>query len=177
MRPAERRAASHAICRRLHRSAHYWGARHIAFYWPMGTEVDLRELLGAALHEGKRCYLPVMRPGRRLWFVRYRRGDVLAPNRHGILEPPRLRARDTLPAALLDLVCVPLAGFDRSGTRLGWGGGYYDRSFAFLLGMRSKPRLVGVAFACQELAPIGRAAWDVPLVGVVTEREELRCAS
>jgi 5-formyltetrahydrofolate cyclo-ligase len=172
---AARREASRAICRRLHRSHHYWGARHIAFYWPMGAEVDLRELLGAALREGKRCYLPVMRPGRRLWFARYRAGERLVPNFYGIPEPPHAAARDRLPPPLLDLVCVPLAGFDRSGTRLGLGGGYYDRSFAFLRGLRSKPRLVGTGFACQELPHIARAVWDVPLVGVVTEREEIRC--
>jgi 5-formyltetrahydrofolate cyclo-ligase len=174
MRAGERREASHLVCRRLHRSHHYWGARHIAFYWPMAAEVDLRELLGAALREGKRCYLPVLRPGGRLWFVRYRSGDALHPSHYGIPEP-HFRARDALAPALLDLVCVPLAGFDRSGTRLGMGGGYYDRSFSFLCGGRRKPRLVGVAFACQELAHIAREPWDVPLLGVVTEREEIRC--
>jgi 5-formyltetrahydrofolate cyclo-ligase len=172
---AERREASHAICRRLHRSPHYWGARHIAFYWPMAVEVDLRELLGAALREGKRCYLPVLRPGRRLWFVRYREGDVLRPSHYGIPEP-RFRQRDALAPSLLDLVCMPLAGFDRSGTRLGMGGGYYDRSFSFLRSGRGKPRLVGVAFSCQETAHIEREPWDVPLAGVITERAEIRCA-
>ena len=173
--PGQRRAASHAICGRLHRSTFYWNARHIAFFWPMNAEVDLRELLGAALRERKRCYLPVQRAGRRLWFARYRAGDRLLPNFYGIPEP-RVRARRFLQAALLDLVCVPLAGFDRSGTRLGQGGGYYDRSFEFLRrGMRGKPRLVGVGFASQELAHIPRADWDVPLTAVVTECEEIRC--
>ena len=172
---AARRAASHTICRRLHRSSHYWSAHHIAFYWPLGAEVDLRELLGAALREGRRCYLPVLRTGRRLWLARDRSGDRLLVNSWNIPEP-RVRARHFLAPALLDLVCVPLVGFDRSGTRLGQAGGYYDRSFEFLRsGMRGKPRLVGVGFACQELPHIPRAAWDVPLSGVVTEREEIRC--
>ena len=174
---SERRAASHAICRRLHRSSYYWNARHIAFFWPMQGEVDLRELLGAALRERKRCYLPVLRAGRRLWFARYRAGDRLFTNSFGIPEP-RVRARGFLQPALLDLVCVPLVGFDRRGTRLGQAGGYYDRSFEFLRrGMRGKPRLVGVGFACQELAHIPRADWDVPLAAVVTEREEIRCGT
>jgi 5-formyltetrahydrofolate cyclo-ligase len=170
-----RSAASLAICRRIRNTPHYLRARHLALYWPLGAEPDLRELLGAALRDGKRCYLPVMRPGRRLWFVRYRAGDPLQTNTYGISEP-RYRARDTLAPAFLDLVCVPLAGFDRSGTRLGLGGGYYDRSFAFKLrGIGGKPLLLGVAFACQELPAIAREAWDVPLHAVVTERESIEC--
>ena len=140
----------------------------------MGAEVDMRELLGAALREGKRCYLPVMRPGRRLWFVRYRGAESLALNAYGVMEPTSRDAREKIPLTLLDLVCVPLAGFDRKGTRLGLGGGYYDRSFSFLRGTPGKPRLVGVGFACQELEHIERAAWDIPLVGMITEKEELR---
>ena len=169
----QRAAASLAICRGVRNSPHYLRARHLAVYWPVGPEPDLRELLGAALRDGKRCYLPVMRPGRRLRFVRYRAGDPLETNGYGIPEP-RYRARDVLAPAFLDLVCVPLAGFDRSGTRLGMGGGYYDRSFSFLRGTPGKPRLVGVGFACQELEHIERAAWDIPLVGMITEKEELR---
>lgn len=169
----QRAAASFEICRRVRNSPCYLRARHLALYWPTGPEPDLRELLGAALREGKRCYLPVMRPGRRLWFVRYRAGDPLERNGYGICEP-RYRARDVLAPAFLDLVCVPLAGFDRRGTRLGLGGGYYDRSFAFKLrGSYGKPLLLGVAFACQELPLIPREVWDVPLAGVITEREEM----
>jgi 5-formyltetrahydrofolate cyclo-ligase len=167
----ERASASLAISRRLRNSPHYWGARHIAFFWPAGPEVDLRELLGAALAHGKRCYLPVMRAERRLWFVRYRAGDALHTNNYGVAEP-LYRARDVLAPAFLDLVCMPLAGFDRHGTRLGLGGGYYDRAFSFMLRAPLRtPRLIGVAFACQELPYIARAPWDVPLAGLVTERE------
>lgn len=171
-----RRAASAAICRRLHASAHYWRARRIAFYWPNRAEVDLRALLGVALEERKHCYLPVVRRDGRLWFVRFR-GDIagLRRNRYGIPEP-RYRARAVLPAAFLDLVCVPLAGFDRGGTRLGLGGGFYDRSFAFMRGPGARgPRLVGIAYACQELPRIPREPWDVPLAAVVTERELIDC--
>jgi 5-formyltetrahydrofolate cyclo-ligase len=169
----QRAAASLAICRRVRNSPHYLRARHLALYWPVGPEPDLRELLGAALRDGKRCYLPVMRPGRRLWFVRYRAGDPLETNGYGIPEPC-YRARNVLAPAFLDLVCVPLAGFDRCGTRLGLGGGYYDRSFAFKLrGSPGKPLLLGVAFACQELAQIPREPWDVPLATVITEEETI----
>ena len=167
---AERRAASESICRQLRASPFYWSARRIAFFWPMGPEVDLLALLHSALSHGKHCYLPVMRRDGGLSFVRYREGDPITPNAQRIPEP-RYRPQDELPASQLDLVCMPLAGFDRTGTRLGMGGGYYDRAFGFRLHPQNrKPRLVGVAFACQELPSIPREPWDVPLEALVTER-------
>ncbi|MBP8924821.1 MAG: 5-formyltetrahydrofolate cyclo-ligase [Pseudomonadales bacterium] len=175
---AERRQASLLICRRIRASAYYWAADHIALFWPMdGTEVDLRELLGSVLRHGKRCYLPVMRSARKMAFVRYRATSELYLNDYGILEP-RFPSRDALAPALLDLVCVPLLGFDRSGTRLGAGGGYYDRAFSFKIGEpAAKPRLLGVAYANQELRTIAREPWDVALGAVATERELIECAA
>ena len=72
---------------------------------------------------------------------------------------------------MLDLVLVPLVGFDGAGNRLGMGGGFYDRSFAFL-GQRRwrRPRLVGVAFDLQRVDRLPRRAWDVPLDAVASER-------
>ena len=174
----ERRQASLQICRRIRASAYYWAADHLAVFWPMdSTEVDLRELLGSALRHGKRCYLPVMRSARRMVFVRYRATTELYLNDYGIPEP-RYLGRDALAPALLDLVCVPLLGFDRSGTRLGAGGGYYDRAFSFKLGEpAAKPRLLGVAYANLEHRAIARAPWDVPLGAVATERELIECTA
>ena len=95
---------------------------------------------------------------------------------YGLLEPAsRRRARS---AAAVDVVLVPLLGFDRAGHRLGMGGGFYDR----ILHRRRDPsrswrhpRLVGIAYACQELAHIEPAAWDVGLDCVVTEKELIHC--
>lgn len=172
-----RKQASHAICRQLRASLIYRRARHIAFHWPLAEEVDLRELLGAALREGKRCYLPVMRRDGRLRFVRFRAGTTLMRAAHGIMEPASRRPRDQLPPTLLSLVFVPLLAFDRHGTRIGSGGGFYDRTFAFKSGDAQRlPRLVGVAFACQEVTRLSREAWDVPLACVATDRELIRCA-
>ena len=110
-----------------------------------------------------------------MWFVRYRENTALLSNRYGIPEPTYSR-RDSLPAALLDLICVPLLGFDRRGSRLGAGGGFYDRTFAFKhLDPHGKPHMVGVAYARQELDELDAAAWDVPLSWVVTESELVDC--
>ena len=81
---------------------------------------------------------------------------------------------------LLDgLVFLPLVGFDRSGVRLGTGGGFYDRAFAFrqLRSAWHAPRLVGLAYAFQELASIGAAAHDVLMDAVVTEEGFIRCST
>ena len=72
----------------------------------------------------------------------------------------------------LDLVLVPLVAFDARGVRLGMGGGYYDRSFAYL-NFRSRwrrPRLIGVGFDFQRAESISPQPWDVCLDGVITER-------
>ena len=170
-----RRDASLAICRRLRASPLFCAARHIGFYWPLGEEVDLRDLLGVALRRRKRCYLPVMRADGRLWFVRYRPGTELLNSRHGIVEP-RYSPRDALAPERLGVVFVPLLAFDRHGMRLGTGGGFYDRSFAFKrTSNNANPKLVGVGFACQEAEALAREAWDVPLAWVATEKELIRC--
>ncbi len=119
---------------------------------------------------GKRTYLPVLH-GRRLWFLPYDSETPLARNRFGILEPDvspkRRRALEAL-----DMVLVPLVAFDEQGNRLGMGGGYYDRTFAYLLGRRrwTRPLLVGVAYEFQCSAALPTRPWDVPLQAVATER-------
>jgi 5-formyltetrahydrofolate cyclo-ligase len=95
-------------------------------------------------------------------------------NRLGIAEP---QGGETLGARWLDVVFLPLVGFDRSGVRLGAGGGFYDRAFAFRQLRRAwhAPRLVGLAYGFQEVASIGAAAHDVLMDAVVTEQGFIRC--
>jgi 5-formyltetrahydrofolate cyclo-ligase len=94
----------------------------------------------------------------------------LTPNRFGILEPDH-RAGHKMPPHLLDIVLLPLVGFDRHGGRLGMGGGFYDTTFAFHQGKKTKPWLLGLAHSCQEVDELELAAWDIPLYGVVTDKE------
>ena len=79
---------------------------------------------------------------------------------------------DAISPRWLDLVLVPLVGFDARGTRLGMGAGFYDRHFAFLRHRRTwhRPRLLGLAFDVQRVERLADAAHDVPLWGIVTER-------
>lgn len=172
---ARREQASQAICRHLRESAAFHDAQRIALYWPVGEEADLRPLLAHERCVHKQFCLPVMQPDKRLRFARYRAGEALHANWYGIPEPVHEAAQE-IAAADIDLVCVPLLGFDRAGNRLGQGGGFYDRSFGFLLqGMAARPLLVGIGFACQELPALAREAWDVPLAAVVTEDGPIDC--
>ncbi len=120
---------------------------------------------------GVDVYLPVIRPGSRcLKFRQFAPGTALRPNRYGVPEPYPAAA----PAALrrqLDVVFLPLVGFDAAGRRLGMGGGYYDATFADRKGRRwQPPRLIGLAFTVQQAPRVPGASWDLPLEGVITER-------
>ncbi len=126
---------------------------------------------------GKQIYLPVLnlRFHKRLWFAAYRDGDPLQPNRFGIPEPvvPFGQLRHPMQ---LDLVLTPLVAFDGQGNRLGMGGGFYDRSFAFLHHRNHwrRPHLLGTAHHFQQCTqPLPAQSWDVPLSGISTDREIL----
>lgn len=96
-------------------------------------------------------------------------------NRFGIAEP---EGRELESARLLDVVFLPLVGFDRQGVRLGMGGGYYDRAFGFrrLRAFWHAPLLVGIGYASQEVELIVPTEHDVPLDLVITERGVIHCA-
>src|SRR5690606_6424039 len=149
----QRRAALD-LARLIVRLPVFMRSRHIALYLPNDGEIDPHLIAERAWRMGKRCYLPVLHPLRagQLVFVRYHPDTRLYPNRFGIPEPD-IRHHPWLPAQYLDLVLMPLVAFDRLGGRLGMGGGFYDRSFAFKQQAWSsgrKPHLVGLAHSCQE---------------------------
>jgi 5-formyltetrahydrofolate cyclo-ligase len=148
--------------------------RDIAFYLANDGEIDPAPLLLRAHRLGIRCYLPVLAPNNRLWFIRYRPGDKLNKNRYGIAEP-FLRKRHRKPWSL-GLVLLPLVGFDRQGGRMGMGGGYYDRSLHRIgtLPAMNRPRLIGLAHQCQEVPKLELESWDIPLSQVVTDVEVIK---
>ncbi len=155
------------ICHPLFRRS-----RHIALYLPNDGEPDLTSVIQAAEQRGKQCYLPVLYPGSspRLWFAPYRSTDRLLENRFGIPEPD-LSWRYMRSPWSLDMVLMPLVGFDANCNRIGMGGGYYDRTFSYRQRHRvwRRPRLIGTAFELQQLEQIPVDHWDVPLDGVITE--------
>lgn len=179
LRASQQRAASYRLCRKISLSPLFRTANRIALYIAADGEIDPRPLAAIALTQGKQVYLPVLgrRNGRQLRFVRFRAGDRLRKNRHGIPEP-----RAAGPAVApwqLDLVLMPLVGFDAAGNRLGMGGGYYDRTFAPMLKTPAgavpklrrwprQPRLCGVGHGIQQVDRLLPEPWDVPMTRVFT---------
>jgi 5-formyltetrahydrofolate cyclo-ligase len=170
--PTARIAAAQALPAVLEQLPEFLTDRRIAGYWAIGGELPLLALTSGLRARGQEWYLPVLAEERRLRFARWQPGDAIEPNRYGIPEP-----RDGRDAALeadaVDVVLVPLLGFDRRGHRLGFGGGWYDRTFAFLHGRTgaARPLLVGVGYAFQEVDEIPIEPWDVRLDCIATERE------
>ncbi len=129
---AQQRKATLGLYRQLAQHPLFRRARHIALYLPNDGEIDPCLLLREAQRRGKRTYLPVLHawPRTRMVFQRFEQGEKLRPNRFRIPEPVTDRKRQR-PVWALDLILLPLVGFDEVGGRLGMGGGFYDRSLAY----------------------------------------------
>lgn len=141
------------------------GAR-VAGFWPMGPEIDLRPLLHALHARGHAICLPHTTPrGHPLTFRPWTPGAPMEHGRGGTRHPAR--AEEVAPDALL----VPLLAFDRAGRRLGYGGGYYDRT----LPLFPRATVIGCAFAAQEFPEVPAGPEDVRLPRVATERGVVHC--
>ena len=172
--PPARIAAAEALAARLRQLPALAGAGRVAGYWAVRGEMPLHALFSPT--PNFTYCLPCLAPGNQLHFARWQPGDPLVQNRYGIPEPDPAPHARWLPADL-DVVLVPLLGFDRQGTRLGAGGGYYDRSFAFLRSVPrpARPLLIGVGYDFQEVDVLLPAPWDVSMDLVVTDARTLHC--
>jgi 5-formyltetrahydrofolate cyclo-ligase len=157
---------------RLKKQRFFINSRHIAVYIPMQGEISPLALAQHAWQMGKSVYLPILMPflENRLWFAPWNNDSRMQTNRYGIPEPV-YNGRHIIPASHLDMVITPLVAFDKHCHRIGMGGGYYDRTFAFLRFRQywQSPKLIGIAYEFQKMARISVQAWDVPLHAVVTE--------
>lgn len=175
--PAQRDAAQDAVMRHLTALNIYQTARRIAGYWSNDGELDISNILTRARADGKTTYLPVMTElGQPLLFAPYTPASLMRPNRYKIPEPV-VPAAHVIQPQQLDLVLTPLVAFDADGQRLGMGGGFYDRSFAFRKqnDQLLQPYLVGVAFELQHVSQsLPRRDWDVRLDAAVTEADVYR---
>ena len=173
--PAERIAAAQGLRRSLEQLPEYLTDARVAGYWASHGELPLNLAIAPLAGRGQQFLLPVIGADKRLRFAPWQAGDEVQPNRYGIPEP--VEPAELLEPFQLDLVFVPLLGFDRRGNRLGHGGGYYDRSFAFLNEqMRpTEPLLVGIAYDFQELEIVNKESWDVALDFIATDRELIDC--
>lgn len=171
----QRIAAADTLARHLLELPFAPRSGYVAGYWAMDGEIALHAWQLRLPRECVYC-LPVLCDDQRLRFAPWRSGDDLVSNRYGIPEPD-VAASSLLEPAQMSLVVMPLVGFDERGNRLGMGGGWYDRSFAFRHENRAPPYLVGAAFALQQIPGMQAQPWDVRLDAVCTERGSFDFAS
>ena len=173
---SERARIAQLVALNADRYLHLQAGWRIAVYASLPSELDTAPLIDLARSRGCHIYVPRIDRhslGRKMRFVeltgRQRR------NRLGIHEPESFR---TIGARWLDVVFLPLVGFDACGVRLGMGGGYYDRAFAFRRWRAAwhAPRLIGIAYSFQQVEGLTAAAHDVRLDAVVTEERIVKCA-
>lgn len=150
-----------ALARHLTAALAHHAGEVLSGYWPMRGEADPRPAMAA--HDGPVC-LPVV-PGKAVPLVfRQWKGEALVPGPFGTSHPP-----DSQPLLVPTVLIVPLAGFDRRGNRIGYGGGYYDRTLQ-MLREAGRATAIGLAFAVQELPDIPADPFDQPLDLIVTDR-------
>lgn len=168
----ERRRAAAGLTRNALRHGLLARYQRIGIYLAHGAEISTLPLINRALTLKRACYLPMLSfgRGRMLWFNRLQAGQSWVANRYGI---PENTTTQQVHARQLDLLFMPLVGFDDCGNRIGMGGGFYDTTLAYLQRRVAwrKPYLVGVAFECQRInGELPHDPWDVPLDAVLTER-------
>ncbi len=172
--PAEaRKLAARALAVNLAGLRLFLASRRVACYLPNDGEIDTGRVIEHIRRLRKILYLPVLSPlaHDRLWFAEAKPKTKLVPNRFGIPEPA-VPARQLVRAQELDLILMPLVGFDDQGNRLGMGGGFYDRSLEFLRHRSRwrKPQVLGIAYDFQRVNGLAPDPWDIPLQGVVTDK-------
>ncbi len=147
------------------------GPAVVSGFFPYKSEIDLLGLMGRLNGDGWTTCLPiVLKAGQPLLFKAWAPGEATEPGAWDIPIPV-----GSAPVAEPDIMLVPLLAFDRAGYRLGYGGGFYDRTIEMF---RAKKQLiaVGVAYAAQEVGEVVRGKHDQPLDWVLTENGPIRTA-
>lgn len=168
----QRMQTAEAIAQQLLQQPEWASANYIAGYWATQGEVPLH-VVQMRIQTPKIWCLPIIQSDKTLKFAPWRSGDDLVSNQYGIPEPD-VAPTSALDACDLSIVLIPLLAYTRSGSRLGMGGGYYDRSFAFRHDKPASPLLIGVAYSDQEAENLPAQEWDVKLDMLINEREVLR---
>ena len=171
----ERHSRTTAAIENFFNTAEYRRCKRLAAFYPVNHELDLMPLIEQCWHDKKAVYLPQLlsKPFQKMVFLPYQQDTPLKLNRYQIPEPA-LSTRHQVPLRQLDIVITPLLAFGPQGERLGMGGGFYDRTFAFM--NRSnylKPRLWAIALEAQRY-DVDANPWDVPVHGVATEKTTYR---
>lgn len=136
----------------------------VALYLPNDGEIDTKYIINFLKNQSIGVYLPIL-SGNVLKFAKL--GKKFKSNRFGIKEPV---STHILNANQLNIIFMPLVGFDAKKNRLGMGGGFYDRTLAFKKRQQlyKNPKLYGLAFACQQVEKLNTQPWDIPLDAIIT---------
>lgn len=167
---------SQALCQNITRENVYKNSRNIACYIANDGEIDPYLIIEHASFLRKKLYLPVLSPVKNsLYFAPYEINSEFRLNQFNIPEPI-CHPSNWISARQLDLLLLPLVAFDTKGNRLGMGGGFYDRTLAYLQHRRfwKKPTLVGIAHEIQKAGRLNRQSWDIPLDYIITEKQRYR---
>ncbi len=163
MTDEERRLASERAVARL-RSLIRPGET-VSLFWPMRDEIDPRGLIDDINSAGGKVAMPVIEK-RKMFFRRFDGEDCLEPGVFGTHHPNAGQ-----PKIDPDFIVAPLSAFDRSGGRIGYGAGHYNSAIADLHARGRKPRIAGIAFACQEVDCVPVESHDERLSMIATEHE------
>ncbi|MEP9386108.1 5-formyltetrahydrofolate cyclo-ligase [Mesorhizobium sp. KR9-304] len=136
----------------------------VSGFWPMRSEVDVRPAMFALRENGARLCLPAILDKSTIVFRELVRGAALVDMGFGTAGPGE--EAETLDP---DIMLVPLAAFDARGHRIGYGAGFYDRAIARLTAAGHAPRLIGIAFDCQEVPEVPDEPHDVVIPEILTE--------
>lgn len=149
--------------------------QHIACFLSFDGEISTAEVIQSIWRTNKTCYLPklVLKTNtmpNSLLFLPYSQSSKMVNNQYGI---PEVNDEQPIEVAKLDLVLFPLVAFDKSGNRLGMGGGFYDATFEAIKKTENRPKFIGLAHDFQQIENIPKEAWDLPLDGVCTQNRFL----
>ena len=162
--------ASSDISQKIITSKYFKDANNIGCYLSTEYEVSTDIIISSAHKTKKNLYVPKIKQGHAMDFVKMTLNSSMVKNRYGIHEP---LSKDIIDANKLDIVLVPIVAFDAKKNRIGMGGGFYDRKFKYIKNTKKKyPLLIGVAFECQKVKKIKPESWDVKLSAIVTELNE-----
>ena len=170
MQIADRVDASRCIANQFLNSRYFLSGHSIACYLATWDEVDTSLIIERAWRAKKRIFAPVIDGHGDMTFRNLQPETTVTRNRFGIWEP---ESEFQIDPSDLDVVVTPLVAFDNARNRIGMGGGYFDRHFAFLRSRRSwlRPKLIGLAFDCQKVEKITPNRWDIRLSRVVSESD------
>ena len=166
--PNEQLAASIELANQLSALTVYKRANTIASYLPDDGEIYTDEIHQRALAHNKSIVLPVIHDNQQLRFAHFKDQHTLATGPWGIQQPKNLAFIDD---DAIDLVLVPLVGFDHQGNRLGRGGGFYDR----FLSRCTRATTIGLAHDFQHIQNVPAADWDIPLDFIATPSIAYHC--